>query len=130
MRPKPVRRQTLDPSVADILRDMDSTQAVRKLPKREREAAQRKVARAAARDRKERARQAARVRLTADVPREVFDYITALAASHSVPVSGLVALACHRLIVDIGNGFNFDAYKKPSRSPRYGWIIEVPEKIK
>lgn len=126
---KPTRRNVLDSSVADLLNDMDTAQAARKLPRRERDSARRRLEREIARNRKEQARQAARVRLTADVPQEVSDYITALAASHSVPVSGLVALACHRLIVDVGNGFDLGKYKKPSRSPRYEWIIEIAEKI-
>jgi hypothetical protein len=106
------RRQILDPAVADVVGGMERQSADRKLTKKERS---------------EKQRQRARSRLTVDLPADIESKIGALAAAHGVPISGLVMLAIARFLRDVGSGLSLTPYKRVTRSPRFDWMIELPE---
>lgn len=110
--PRPPRRSVLDPAVSDLLTSMEQRQEKRSMSKAER---------------KEAERQRARSRMMLDVPPEIQQRITTLAISESTPVSGLVTLAIARFLRDMENGMNLLPYKYPSRSPRFDWLIVLPE---
>ena len=114
---EPLRRRSLDPGTADILENMEQRQAERALPKRERE-----------KKAKERKRAEARYpsRLNVDLPPRIKALVKAIAARERVPESQLVALACARLLAAIDAGeVDLRDYKRPTKSPKYDWVLEI-----
>jgi hypothetical protein len=118
---KLARRQILDPTVADLLSDMESKQAEAMLPRREREKRARERAKIQARrDR----------RVTYDLPPVVRQIIEELAERERIPASQVVSLALARFLQDLAQGrVDLSVYKQPSRSPRYDWNLVLPEEI-
>jgi DNA-binding transcriptional LysR family regulator len=118
---KLARRQILDPTVADLLSDMESKQAEAMLPRREREKRARERAKIQAR--RER-------RVTYDLPPAVRQIIEELAEHERIPASQVVSLALARFLQDLDQGkVDLSVYKQPSRSPRYDWNLVLPEEI-
>ncbi len=118
---KKVRRSTLDPAVADLLRGMQQKQTESQLPRRERE----KLS-------KERAKIQSRrdQRATYDLPPSIRDGLRVLAEDLRLPASQLATLALARFLDDYQNGLiDLGQYKQPSRSPRYDWNLVFPEEI-
>lgn len=116
--PKYERRQVIDPSVAEILDSMQKKIANAQLPRKKRE----KLA-------KEKAKMDARrdFRVTYDLPPNLRQTISVLAETEGVPASQIVALALIRLLNDIDKKqISLEAFKEPSRSPRYDYNITLP----
>jgi hypothetical protein len=115
------RRTILDPTVADLLNDMEQRQAESQLPRRQREKKARERAKIQAR-REQRA--------TYDLPPALRTKIKELAESEGVPASQLVTLALLRFFQDQSAGkFKLSDFKQPSRSPRYDWNLIFPEDL-
>jgi len=116
---KKVRRTTLDPAVADLLKGMQQKQTESQLPRRERE----KLSR-------ERAKIQSRQRATYDLPPSVREGIRLLAEDLRLPASQLATLALARFLQDYQNGsVELGKYKQPSRSPRYDWNLVFPDEL-
>ena len=118
---KPERRPVLDPSVADLLSNMEQRQADAQLPRREREKKARERSRIEAR-RDQRA--------TYDLPPLLRQRIKEMAEDLRLPASQLVTLALARFLLDYESGqIDLGEYKQPSRSPRYDWNLIFPEAL-
>lgn len=116
---KPERRPLLDPSVADLLTNMEQRQADAQLPRREREKKARERSRIEAR-REQRA--------TYDLPPALRQRIKDMAEEQCLPASQLVTLALARFLQEFEAGqIDLGQYKQPSRSPRYDWNLIFPE---
>jgi hypothetical protein len=116
---KPERRPILDPSVADLLSNMEQRQSDAALPRHERE-----------RKARERSRIEARrdQRATYDLPPALRQRIKELAEDLRLPASQLVTLALARFLQDYEKEMiDLSQYKQPSRSPRYDWNLIFPE---
>lgn len=115
------RRSVLDPAISDLLDGMEQRQIEAQLPKRLREKKARERAKIASR-REQRA--------TYDLPPEVRQSIKELADHLSLPASQLVTLALLKFLNDYENGqIDLSIYKQPSRSPRYDWVLKLPEDL-
>ncbi len=115
------RRQVLDPVVADLLAGMEQKQAEASLPRRQREKKARERAKIQAR-RDQRA--------TYDLPPALRERIKDLAEELRLPASQLVTLALSRFLRDYDQGgVDLGKYKRPSRSPRYDWNLELPDDL-
>jgi len=118
---KKVRRTTLDPAVADLLKGMQQKQTESQLPRREREKLSRERAKIQSR-RDQRA--------TYDLPPSIREGLRVLAEDLRLPASQLATLALARFINEYQNGsIDLGQYKQPSRSPRYDWNLVFPEEI-
>ncbi len=118
---KKVRRITLDPAVADLLKGMQQKQTESQLPRREREKLSRERAKIQSR-RDQRA--------TYDLPPTIREGLRLLAEDLRLPASQLATLALARFLIDYQNGsIDLGQYKQPSRSPRYDWNLVFPEEI-
>lgn len=118
---KAERRSILDPSVADLLTNMEQRQSDAQLPRREREKKARERSRIEAR-RDQRA--------TYDLPPAVRQRIKDLGEELRLPASQLVTLALARFLQEYENGqIDLSQYKQPSRSPRYDWNLLFPETL-
>ncbi len=118
---KPERRPILDPSVADLLTNMEQRQSDAQLPRHERE-----------RKARERSRIEARrdQRATYDLPPALRQRIKDLAEELRLPASQLVTLALARFLQEYDKGqIDLGQYKQPSRSPRYDWNLIFPETL-
>ncbi|MBI9046940.1 MAG: hypothetical protein JEZ06_20810 [Anaerolineaceae bacterium] len=116
---KPVRRNILDPAVADLLSNMEQKQADSQLPRKERIKKSKENAKIKAR-REQRA--------TFDLPPILRQWIMNLAADEKVPASQLVTLALLRFYAELeAKEIDLGIYKDPSRSPRYDWNLIFPE---
>ncbi len=115
------RRPVLDPAISDLLDGMEQRQLESQLPKRLREKKARERAKIASR-REQRA--------TYDLPPQIRQHIKDLADQLSLPASQLVALAILRFLNDHEQGLiDLGDYKQPSRSPRYDWVLKIPEDL-
>ena len=115
------RRTILDPAVAGLLNDMEHRQSDAALPRRQREKKARERAKIRAR-REQRA--------TFDLPPALRQRIMDLAESERLPASQLVTLALARFLQQYGKGeIDLDELKRPSRSPRYDWNLNIPEDL-
>ena len=120
-KPKFERIKTLDPAVADLLDNMQERQADRQLTKGER----RKKARQQEKDRE---RKAEGTRFQIDLPKGIKALTLALADREHLPASQIIALALVRFLEDVDAGrVDLSEYKRPSKSPRYDWTLEIPE---
>ncbi len=116
------RTTVLDPAVADLLEGMEKRQSEAMLPRRQREKKARERARIQAR-REQRA--------TYDLPPAVRLRIKQLAGQQSLPISQLVTLALLRFFNDYEAGdVELGAIKKPSKSPKYDWVLDLEEEVK
>lgn len=116
-----VRRTVLDPAVADLLAGMEQRQSEAALPRRQREKKARERAKIQAR-RDQRA--------TYDLPPEIREKVKELAEEQRVPASQIVTLALGRFLQDLDAGrVDLNDFKKPSRSPRYDWNLEIPGEL-
>lgn len=115
------RRQILDPSVADLLKDMEQKQAEQQMPRKDREKRARERTKIQAR--RER-------RVTYDLPPLLRQRIEELAKKERIPASQVVALALARFLQDLAAGrVEISPYKQPSRSPRYDWNLVLPDEL-
>jgi hypothetical protein len=113
--------ESLDPAVSSLLSGMEQRAAEAQLPRRERE---RLV--------KERIKIQARreQRATYDLPPLLREELRNLAENLGVPASQLATLALARFLIEYRLGaVSLDAYKQPSRSPRYDWNLVFPEEL-
>ena len=89
---------------------------------------QRKLARQAREREKIRARREQRV--TYDLPPLIRQRIKELAEEQRVPASQIVTLALARFLRELDDEkVDLTPYKRPSRSPRYDWNLELPERL-
>ena len=106
---------TLDPAVAAILGDGD---------RRERE---RRLGRA---ERRKRARDRARSKATYDLPDRIIDEIKRVAERESCSASSLVGFLLAYGLNALEQGtLSLEGHFKPSRSPRFDWILEIPDAL-
>ncbi len=116
------RTTVLDPVVADLLEGMEQRQNEAMLPRKQREKKARERARIQAR-REQRA--------TYDLPPVVRERIKKLAEQHSLPISQLVTLSLLRFFEDYASDkIDLGSYKKPSRSPKYDWVLALDDELK
>jgi len=112
------RRKILDPNVADLLDGMEQRQSESQLPRKEREKKARERSKIQAR-REQRA--------TYDLPPSIRQRVKELGEEQALPASQLVTLALVRFLQDFESGaIDLNAYKQPSRSPRYEWNLVIP----
>lgn len=115
---KLLRRQIIDPAVADLISGMDQKQAEMQLPRRERMKKKREQAKIFAR-REQRA--------TYDLPPSLRQEVKQIAERERVPASQIVTLALIHFVNQYTSGqIDLSLYKQPSRSPRYDWNLIVP----
>ena len=115
---KLLRRQIIDPAVADLISGMDQKQAEMQLPRRERMKKKREQAKILAR-REQRA--------TYDLPPSLRQEVKQIAERERVPASQIVTLALIHFVNQYTSGqIDLSLYKQPSRSPRYDWNLIVP----
>ena len=115
------RRQTIDPSTAEILETIEQKREEARLPRAERL-------------KKVKARQKARARLPGrvnwDLPPELKQRIFALAERNRIPASQVAAFLLLHGLKRLEQGeIEFGPYKAPSTSPRYDWNLELPESL-
>lgn len=116
---KLIRKQVLDPSVADLLSNMEQKHADTLLSRSERKKRNRERAKIAARRES---------RVTYDLPPALRQHISALAEKERLPASQLVTLALIRFLEDMKKGqVELGIYKEPSQSPRYDWNLVFPD---
>jgi len=111
------RRRILDPAVADILDGMQRKQEERKLPtaERKRKASERM-----------RAKERLSGRVNYDLPEGIKQRLRELARHERVPESQLAALALARFLADVAAGrVRLSDYRKPSRSPKFDWTLDL-----
>jgi hypothetical protein len=109
------RKNAIDPAVADLLAGMDRQAERRALPADQR----RKQAKA-------REKIARRNRITLDLPPVIEQRLTEIAEEQQCPISQVAAILIQRGISDYTAGdLNMDAYKTPSKSPRYVWNLKL-----
>jgi hypothetical protein len=112
------RRPVLDPAVADLLTGMEQKQADASLPRKQRERKARE--RAKIQSRREQ-------RATYDLPPVLRQQIKDLAETERLPASQLVTFALALFLQQLSVGaIDLNQYKRPSRSPRYDWNLELP----
>jgi hypothetical protein len=115
------RRPLLDPTVADLINDMEQKQAESMLPRREREKKSRERAKIEAR-RDQRA--------TYDLPPAVRKRVKDLAEELRLPASQLVTLALVRFLKAYeAESIDLSPYLRSSASPRYDWNLVLPEEL-
>lgn len=115
------RRPLLDPAVADLIGEMEQKQAESMLPRRERE---KKV--------RERAKIESRrdQRATYDLPPALRTRVKDLAEELRLPASQLVTLALAQFLTAYDAGaIDLSPYLRSSTSPRYDWILSLPEEM-
>jgi hypothetical protein len=115
------RRPVLDPTVADLLSNMEQKHADSQLTRTERRKRNRERAKIAAR-REQRA--------TYDLPPMLRQHIRQLAENEHLPASQLVTLALIRFLDDLKKGeVDLAQFKEPSNSPRYDWNLIFPDEM-
>ena len=111
----PQRRQAIDPAVADLLAGAEQRQADQRRPLKEKKLAA-----------KARAKAASRPRITLDIPEPLQARLADLAESYSCPISQVAARLIQSGLADLDAGHvRLDDNRKPSRSPRYLWTLEL-----
>jgi len=116
---KLTRKQVLDPSVADLLSNMEQKHAETLLTRSERRKRNREKAKIAARRES---------RVTYDLPPLLRQHMMALAEKERLPASQLVTLALIRFLEDLKKGqVDLGVYKETSQSPRYDWNLVFPD---
>ncbi len=113
------RRQTIDPSTAEILENIEQKRDEARLPRDERL-------------KKVKARQKAKARLPGrvnwDLPPELKQRIFDLAKRNRIPSSQVAAFLLLDGLKRLEAGeIDFSPYKQPSTSPRYDWNLNLPE---
>jgi hypothetical protein len=104
------RRAVVDPAVADMLSDMERKRRIASLPKAKQEKAR---------------KDAARHKAGLDLPLELHEALRRIAEKEHISVSGLVTFYLHRGVVDYEAGrIDLSPYKRPSRSPRFEYILD------
>jgi len=69
-------------------------------------------------------------RATYDLPPELRKSFQSLSEELRIPASQLVTLAMARFLKEYAeDGIDLGKYKKPSHSPRYDWILELPDSL-
>lgn len=69
-------------------------------------------------------------RATYDLPPSIRQEMQSLSEALRIPASQLVSLALARFLKEYQAGsVDLSLYKKPSRSPRYDWNLELPEAL-
>jgi hypothetical protein len=110
-----------NPTLADLLAALELRQTESQPSPREQEKKARERVKIQAR-REQRA--------TYDLPPAVRQEIKQLAEEHRVPASQIVTLALARFLREYANGgVDLNAFKRPSRSPRYDWNLEIPQTL-
>jgi len=111
------RRSAIDPAVAEILTGLERRRAEAHLPPRAR---QKKA--------QERAKAKARLprRVNWDLPVAIKRRVNALAKEHQVPASQVAALLLSEGLRRLEAGeLRLEAYRVPSKSPRYRWNLDL-----
>lgn len=98
-----INMDSMDPAVARVFADGERRQAARSMTKRQRQ-------------------QAARNRMTFDIPAELEQKLTAIAADYSVPVSQLATFLMLRGLEHTSEEELLEA-RVPSRSMRYEFVL-------
>ena len=108
------RKQSIDPTVANLLGDMNRDTERRRLPAKEKK-----------RQAKEREKMAARNRMTLDIPPEIEQRLTELANQYHVPVSQLFTYLVYAglHLLDEGSIDPLWCFV-PTNSPRYSYNLE------
>jgi hypothetical protein len=69
-------------------------------------------------------------RATYDLPPSIRQEMQSLSEALRIPASQLASLALARFLKEYQAGsVDLSLYKKPSRSPRYDWNLELPETL-
>ena len=121
-RDAPVQRLAVDEAVATALGDDD--------PVYGRLASKRQRARNMTPGQRKRAqRDAQRVKYTYDLPEEIGQAVERYARESGIPQSQMAAvLLLHGLLAQARKQIDLRQFgKRPSRSPRYDWVVEIPE---
>lgn len=117
---EPLHRRSIDPAVADLLGGMENRAAERKLDKAERNRVKREREKA-------RRRAKAETRTTVDLLPRLRERIQQIAQKEGTTTSQIINLACYRFLVDVAAGrFDLVDYKRPAKSPKYDWLLEIP----
>jgi hypothetical protein len=119
MADEPRRRQTIDPSTAEILEDLERKRAEAQLPVQERR-------------KKIKARKKAKSRLPGrvnwDLPPALKERVFSIAEQSKIPASQIAAFLLYAGLDLLEEGeIDFSPYKTPSESPRYDWNLEFPD---
>ncbi len=65
-----------------------------------------------------------RSKATYDLPQEMIARITSMAEEHKVPASQLAALLMYKGLLMLDDGmFNLREHMRPTRSPRFDWVL-------
>jgi len=109
------QRVELDPAVAAILGDGK---------KRQRRRGQTKVQRARAE------RDGKRQRMTLELDPAVAEMIEAIATAEGCSPASVVNLLVTECVAQyVAGGVNFEESRRPSRSPRYRWVVELNGRV-
>jgi hypothetical protein len=106
------RQEVLDPAVAALIANGERQQALRQMSKKERAEA---------------LRQAARTRVTYDIPEPVQEATGRIAAQEGISASAVVALLLADGLRRYGEGsisFTANGTKRSSRSPKYDFAVD------
>lgn len=109
--------ESLDPAVASLLRDAERKQKIRRLPRNEQKKAR---------------LDAARERTIYEVPAELKNAIEEIAGEEGLSPSSVVILLLSDGVRRYRAGqVSFHGLKRPSRSPRYEWVLnaDAAEKV-
>lgn len=108
------RRNAVDPAVAEILSDMDRKKRIASLPKNKREKAR---------------KDARRHKVGLDLPPELHETLRRVAEVEQISISGLVAFFAHMGLERYRAGeIDLEPHKRVSRSARFEYVLEIPEK--
>jgi hypothetical protein len=107
------QRVELDPAVMAVLGDGERRARSRAMSQGQRRRARRDEARSKA---------------TYDLPEELIAAVAARAAREDCSVSGLAGLLMAHGLAALRRGeIDVDRYLQPSRSPRFAWVVDVPD---
>lgn len=108
-----MRQDSIDPAVSALLEQSHRQRSERAQPQAER---QRKT--------KQRLKAQARNRIMLDLPEWIQNRLRDIAEVHDIPISGAAAFY---LAAGLAADPDITPYFARSRSPRYSWVVEIPE---
>lgn len=109
---------TTDPAVSALLDQSQRRQSEQRLTRKEREKKKKE---------RDKIRKRRPYHTTYDLPVELRQRIKDIAEQHSVPASQIATLGLLMLVQALDEGqVDINAYKVPSRSPRYDWNLVLP----
>lgn len=105
------KRAMVDPAVLAVLGDGERRGKTRRM---------------SARQRKQAARDAVRQRVTLEVDRAVMDMVRRVATREGVSPAGVCSLFLAEMLMRYADGeIDFAEHTRPSRSPRYEWVVTI-----